>query len=322
MATEAETPAEQPLAQEFHITKAQRPWLIVRTFLLSTLMTVEAWGVYTIFLETGIRLGVHIGSFNHAVIIGGLVATNTTLWHHLVKDPFVRHGIRKLTESMFAGVVALAYGLNPFTKRLIDKRSQGEADWSKLDRFEIKVLHAANYKDNVWRANRGLPAMSGKQVLGAAGLAVLYAGSASAALLYLASKIGSNVTISAFGPGFARFFQEIWTGPIAYTIIGFLVVPLAKRPFAPVWDDFQQLLAAKWVAVGRTMRWYHRHILFTPQFIHRIALIEAKGGQDEARKVLSARGRGLKFAMAFGFVLFLGFLAVGAKVRITGSFYA
>jgi hypothetical protein len=69
------------------------------------------------------------------------------------------------------------------------------------------------------------------------------------------------------------------------------------------------------------MRWYHRHILFTPQFAYRIDLILAKGGVTEARKVLASRGQGVKYAMGFVVFLFVAVLAVGVKVKITGSFY-
>ena len=298
----SDTSAPRP----FKIKLNQRPALLLRSLAVVHLLEIVAIGVYFLLLETHLPLPFLRTVFPHVHPL-----TTTDLWHYLVPVAFIRHGWRKVLEGIVAGAGGLIFALNPYSERRLKRQAQPP---NLLDRVEM-FLRIPNWKDNAYRAKKGLPPLSGPQVAMAFLVwQFVYAAPVVYALLHIFTGL-RHYELSSAGPGWLQDQEALWTGPWIYLIIGFAAAPFARRPVAPVLDDMQEVFALAWVSTGRTMHWYYR-VAFTPQFRERIRRVEIQGTHTAAVKLQRRRG-GLKFAMVTAALVILTCFGVGLWAVIT-----
>jgi hypothetical protein len=295
----------------FRATFWQRVANFVRSLVAAQLVTLPAWGLYYVLLETQIPLRwllPVVGSIPaaHHWLAGVQPLTTTGVWHAAVSNPFIRHGIRKTFEGLLIGITVLVLAVDPF-----ERPDRGPVRYRPWDRVEM-FLRIPNEKAHAYRAKHGLRPLTAGQVLG--GFLIwpwLYGLPLTVLLLRVADRF-THYSVNIPGPVWVQFLAEPIVGPVAYFVVGLIVSPLAKRPVAPVLADMQQWRAQAWAVSGRPIRWWHR-VVFPPQYLEMVSW--AKLHPHATRAAMRHRSRAVIVLMVLGIVWFLALFAVGAWVR-------
>ncbi|HEY6736964.1 MAG TPA: hypothetical protein VI322_04590 [Candidatus Saccharimonadia bacterium] len=263
-------------------------------------MTIACWGAYYLATQTHIPMGwllllpnkslhawlVHINQSQHEL-------TNTSIWHGLVPEQFRRHGYRKLYEGISGGAVGFGVGLNILAAKKLAKM-QAELKW--YDRAEM-FLRIPNWKDDAYRARKGLPPLSGWQVGMAFGFWMwLYAAPPAWLLLFVFRHAGFEHRES-----------------IAYFLIGLVVSPIAKRPVGPVLADMLKQRAEQRVAKGKRLRWYH-YVTIGPVYRELIRRAKARGAAA-SQVSLKERSRLTTFMHRVAIILVVACFILGCVVK-------
>jgi hypothetical protein len=228
-----------PSMGPFRPTFWQRVANFVRGLVAAQLVTLPAWGLYYVLLETQVSLRWLLPALAfipraHQWLAGVQPLTTTGVWHAAVPDPFIRHGIRKTFEGMLIGITVLVLAVDPF-----GRSDGGRVRYRPWDRVEI-FLRIPNEKAHAYRAKHGLRTLSAGQVLGAFLLwPWLYGLPLTVLLLRVADRF-IHYSVDLPGPVWVQFLAEPIVGPVAYFVVGLIVSPLAKRPVAPVLGDLLQ----------------------------------------------------------------------------------
>jgi hypothetical protein len=289
----------------------QRVANFVRSLVVAQLVTLPAWGLYYVLLETQVPLRwlLPVVAFiprAHDWLAMARPLTNTGVWHAAVPDPFIRHGIRKTFEGILIGITVLVLAVDPF-----GGPDRGRVRYRPWDRVEI-FLRIPNAKAHAYRAKHGLRSLSAGQVLGAFLLwPWLYGLPLTVLLLRVADRF-THYSVDLPGPVWVQFLAEPIVGPVAYFVVGLIVSPLAKRPVAPVLADMQLWRAQAWAVRGGPIRWWHR-IVLPPQYLAMVRW--AMQHPHATRAAMRHRSRGVIVLMILGIVWFLALFAVGAWVR-------
>jgi hypothetical protein len=199
----------------------------------------------------------------------------------------------------------LVLSLNVLSAKHLRKEAGRPSLFSRLE----MVLRIPNTKGNARRRAKGLPDLSVGQAAGALLFwQWIYGLAAVVPLLLLCSRLAHKLTtysIAGFGPTWVQFLTELLTGAVAYTVIGLIGSPIAKRPVGPVLAAIENRRARAWVAEGKPIRWYH-HLYLKPQFLELVRRIAEHGG-GVAQAKLSRRSKWIGVGIAATNLVFLGF---------------
>ena len=298
----------KPFKPKFH----QRIGLFLQVLVAGHLVSFVAIGIYTVALETHILLQLHIGHWMVGYHIDHAVATNTVLWHYLVPLAFIRHGYRNVGEAIFKGMVVLTFALSPYSKRRVKRLQKGPTTLQKV----MMRLRLPTPNDNEFRAERGLKPLSWQQAVYASIVGLALAGIVVFLGLHVIDRI-HQYSISPAGPAWLRQQEGVWTGPLAYSIVGLVASPFAKFPISPVIDEAEEQAAQKHVLRNKRFHWYH-HLILPYHYFERVRRVEAQG-QAAAAANIARRGHGLRIFVGFVALAALVFFIVGVQVVTTNT---
>jgi hypothetical protein len=231
-----------------------------------------------------------------------IAVDNTAIWHALFPDDYTRHGIRQVGQGILVGMFTFTVTMNLLGKKHLRRINRKP---NPLDRLEM-FLRIPNYKDNKFRADKGLPPISGKQAA-AAWLFWLWVYSFPIIWGLLHGFAALSRYLIGAHPEYSEVIITVFTGNWIYLIVGFFAAPLAKRPLGPVLADAIDALAERRVIHQRPERRWHK-VFYTPQYRELVRRKTEAGIAAAEVDQAMRRGRLLAYSIITSAVLLALFL--------------